>query len=462
MSVKAAFIVPHPPLIIPEIGQGEERKIQNTVDNYDEIGKMIAEIAPETIIFITPHSTSYADYIHISPGERAKGDFWEFGAEAIAFETDYDTELVKEIEEIAKMSDFYTGTLGEKSAALDHATMVPMHFINKYYQGYKSVRVSISGLSYAEHYRMGRILTLAVNNLKRSVVVIASGDLSHKLSHEGNYGFDPAGPQFDEKVCDIIKTADFGEFLELDEDFCQSAGECGLRSFIIMSGMFDGKAVNTKLLSYEGPFGVGYAVGTVEPTGDDKDRYFEDVYLKKLAEKIGGIRSAESEYVALARHSLESYICDGKVIAPGIFILSDELTKEKAGVFVSIKKRGQLRGCIGTIFPMCENIAEEIIINAISSGTKDHRFEPVEEQELNELVYSVDVLGEPESISDKSQLDPKNYGVIVSFEDKRGLLLPDLQGIDTVDQQVSIALQKGGISPRDSYSLERFKVVRYR
>lgn len=133
----------------------------------------------------------------------------------------------------------------------------------------------------------------------------------------------------------------------------------------------------------------------------------------------------------------------------------------KAGVFVSLKKHGQLRGCIGTISAVTGSIADEILRNAVSAGTDDPRFSPVTEKELDELVYSVDVLAEPEPISSIDELDVKKYGVIVSRGHKRGLLLPNLEGVDSPEQQVAIALQKAGIRPDESYTMQRFEVVRH-
>lgn len=177
-------------------------------------------------------------------------------------------------------------------------------------------------------------------------------------------------------------------------------------------------------------------------------------------EKINELRSFEDPRVALARKALEIYVTDGTVInIPDL--LPEEMAKKRAGVFVSIKKSGQLRGCIGTISPVRKNIAEEIIYNAISAGTQDPRFNSVDELELDGLVYSVDVLGEAEAISTIAELDVVKYGVIVKSGRRTGLLLPNLEGIDTAEEQVSIALQKAGIDPSEKYEMERFEVIRY-
>ncbi len=167
----------------------------------------------------------------------------------------------------------------------------------------------------------------------------------------------------------------------------------------------------------------------------------------------------KQELPLLAKQSVEEYIVNRRVI-PQPHGLLPEL-QEKAGVFVCIKKRGQLRGCIGTFSASTENIAAETIRNAIAAATQDPRFPPVLEDELKELEYSVDVLSAPEKAEDLSMLDPQKYGVIVVSGLKKGLLLPDLEGVDTVDEQIRIAKLKAGILPGEHFEVLRFRVHRY-
>ena len=171
-------------------------------------------------------------------------------------------------------------------------------------------------------------------------------------------------------------------------------------------------------------------------------------------------KNEESAYVRLARETIENYVKQGKIITPPKD-LPEEMINQKAGVFVSLKKFGDLRGCIGTFMPTQENIAQEIIKNAISAAIDDPRFPPVTVSELEELSISVDVLSAPEEVKDTSQLDPKKYGVIVSSGYKKGLLLPDLEGVDTVEYQIDIAKRKAGIYPGEKVKLYRFEVKRY-
>jgi AmmeMemoRadiSam system protein A len=165
-------------------------------------------------------------------------------------------------------------------------------------------------------------------------------------------------------------------------------------------------------------------------------------------------------FVRLAKDTVEEFIRNGTTIQRPSE--GPPEMKAKAGVFVSLKIKGQLRGCIGTFLPATENIAEEIIQNAISAATRDPRFLPVSEEELPDLEYSVDVLSEPEKIKSKQELDPKKYGVIIKSGERKGLLLPDLEGVNTVDEQVSIASMKAGIYVGDPIELYRFEVKRYR
>jgi len=164
--------------------------------------------------------------------------------------------------------------------------------------------------------------------------------------------------------------------------------------------------------------------------------------------------------VKLAKETIERFVLKGETLKPPAELSSE--MKVRAGVFVSIKKKGELRGCIGTFSPYTKNVASEIIQNAISAATQDPRFPPVSPEELNSLEYSVDVLTEPEKVSSKMELDPKKYGVIVKSGERRGLLLPDLEGVDTVAYQISIASMKAGISPSEDIELYRFEVKRYK
>lgn len=463
MSIVAAVMVPHPPIILPEVGKGEEQKIGATAAAYRRAMKFLADQKPDTVVVTSPHSAMYSDLFHIYPGAGARGSFAQFGAPEIRFNIGYDVELVSELCRLAAEEKVFAGTIGDEPPELDHGVMVPLYFLREACGGglpLRFVRIGLSGLPLIEHYRLGLLIRAAAENLGKRVAVVASGDLSHKLLAKGPYGFAEEGPAYDEKIMETMGGAAFGELMDYDAKFCGRAAECGHRSFTVMAGCFDGLSVEAANLSHEGTFGVGYGVCTFLPGAPDENRLFLKAYRQRREAELEKKRAAEDAYVRLARRSFTSWVQKRQVAAipDG---LPQEMLKTAAGVFVSLHKEGQLRGCIGTIAPTRGSIAEEIVYNAISACSKDPRFMPVLPAELPYIECTVDVLGEPEKIGSMDELDPKRYGVIVSAFGKRGLLLPDLEGVDTVEQQVRIALRKAGLPDTTAPELERFEVARH-
>jgi len=460
MAIERAYTLPHPPIAVPAIGHGQENGIAKTLLAFDEVAREIEVLAPETIVFVTPHNINYADYFHISPGSFASGDFARFGAPGTNFEALYDTEFVDEISRLAEYGGIPAGSIGKREAKLDHGVMVPMWFINQRYSKYKTVRVSQSGMEPSAHYKLGQIISEAAGKTGRKTVLIASSDLSHKLKHDGPSGYSPEGPEFDKTIAEILSSGDFLRLFEISESLREGAAECGYNSLMILAGCLDGRKVESRLLSYEGPFGVGYAIAAFVPGESDETRNILEKTEENSRKNAQKSRDTEDEYRTLARRSLEHTVINkGDLPVPDS--LPDEMLTEKAGVFVSLHKDGLLRGCVGTIAPTTQNIAREIIQNAVSAGLKDNRFNPISASELPHLTYKVDVLSAPETISGPEDLDVKRYGVIVSSGYKRGLLLPNLDGIDTVEEQISIARKKAGISGSEKVVLERFEVIRH-
>ena len=460
MSIIAAFMVPHPPMIVPEIGRGSEKQVEKTIKAYEIVAEEIAKLKPQTIIISSPHSVMYSDYFHISPGAGAQGSFADFGAPGVKFDVEYDQELVNVLADKAEAKGFPAGTLGEKRKELDHGTMVPLWFILKKYKDFKLVRTGLSGYDLLKHYEYGMMIKHTVEELDRKVVYVASGDLSHKLQEYGPYGFAEEGPVYDERIMDVCSGARFGELFDFDENFCEKAAECGHKSFVIMAGALDGRAVESTQYSHEDVTGVGYGICSFIPKGDDDGRHFLTQRLKRVQAELEQKRAKSDAYVKLARESAEYFVKNGEIMPLPDWV-PDELLKARAGAFVSVHKFGALRGCIGTIAATQKNLALEIIHNAVSAVSKDPRFEPVTQDELKYLDINVDVLGQAEPIKSKAELDVKKYGVIVQSGYKRGLLLPDLDGVDTVEQQVDIARRKGGIAPGEDVELFRFEVVRH-
>lgn len=459
MSILASFIVPHPPLIIPNIGKGSEKQVSKTISAYKEIAKQIATLNPETIIISSPHAPMYSDYFYISSSKTLTGNLANFGATEISFTEEVDTKLVDEISSLAQKYHFPTSK-EIPSVPLDHGTMIPLYFIREELPKCLIIVIGLSTLPLITNYQMGTIIKEAVNNLNRNVVYIASGDLSHKLQEYGPYGFATEGPIYDKKIMDICRTSNFYELLTFKSSFLEKAAECGHRSFTIMAGCFDGQEIESQELSHEDITGVGYGICSFYPKKTNPSRQFLKKYLKEESLRLEKIRKKSDSYVNLAYQSLEYYFkYNSKMSVPDN--IPSEMLTNKSGVFVSLYKYDTLRGCIGTISPTTKCIAEEIINNALSAAFNDYRFSPLTEEELKWLEITVYILKEPEDIPSKYLLDVHKYGVIVYNDTKRGLLLPDLDGIDTIDQQISIALQKAHINPKEDYKLQRFEVIKH-
>lgn len=464
MSILAAYCVPHPPIILPAVGGGEAEKIHRTADAFERVARDIARLRPETIILTSPHLVSYQDYFHIAPGSGAHGSMARFGAPDLTMAVRYDEELIRELSLRLARESFPAGTEGERDRELDHASFVPLWFIQQAFQDFKLVRVGLSELDLASHYELGMRLKEVAADLGRSCVLVASGDLSLRLKTDGPYGFHPDGPVYDRRIMTALGEGQFLDILRMDPLLCENAGECGHRSFAIMAGALDRTAVKTETLSYEGPFGVGYGVVAIVPTGVDESRNFLDQYREDLRREASSRKRKSHPLVNLAFSVIKARL-DHESFHLRDFVdkepLPEEFLRERAGVFVSLKKAGQLRGCIGTIAPTTASIAQEVQRNAIEAAFHDPRFMALRAEEFSELVCSVDVLSPAESIASPAELDPVNYGVIVTSGHRRGLLLPNLEGVDTVERQIAIAKAKAGIGETEPCELERFKVVRY-
>lgn len=461
MPMLGAILTPHPPVLLPEVGRGREREIAATGRAMEQAAREVARWNPDVLIVSSPHTILYGDYFHIAPGAGASGSMAAFGAPQVRMDVTYDAALRDEVIRRAGAAGLEAGTLGQRDPALDHGVLIPLYYLRKAGVTCPMLRMGLSGFSALDHYRLGQCVAEAAEALGRRAVFVASGDLSHKLKADGPYGFAPEGPVFDEAVTKAMAAGDFLSFLTMDAGLCSRAAECGLRSFQMMTGALDGLAVSPRLLSHEGTFGVGYAVALFPVTGRDADRCFAPACEAALKAKLARRRASEDPWVRLARLSLETCVRTGRPLDTLPDGLPDQMTRQAAGAFVSLHQNGQLRGCIGTTSPTQPSVAWEIVRNAVSAGTRDPRFPALRKEELDTLEYSVDVLGQPQPVDSPAQLDPRRYGVIVTYGRKQGLLLPDLEGVDTVEQQVDIARQKGGIRPEDPYTLQRFEVVRH-
>ena len=443
------YILPHPPILIPEVGKGEEQRAQKTLNGVENVVRDICQDQPETIILTTPHAPFFKDYAYISGGEMLFGDLGRFGREDVTFQTENDLELVESIVRQASRRNIDAGPLSDAlknryrlDPGLDHGSLVPLLFIQKEWPSFRLVHISTPDLPLDQLFRFGQAIAAAVRQSSRRVVLVASGDLSHRLTPEAPGGYSPRGEEFDRFLVDTLASGDLSPLLALDRQLMEEAGECGTRSFVILSGALSDRTLHPEIYSYEGPFGVGY------------------LCARLLTPETVSPRPSRNPHTKLAREALDTWLKERVRIDVPPWV-PEPMRTGASGAFVCLKQSGQLRGCIGTIQPVHDSLAQEIIHNAISAGTRDPRFPPVSAEELPTLRFTVDVLTEPEPVDTMAELDPHIYGIIVNSGQKRGLLLPDLETIETPRQQIDIALKKAGIRPGDDYTMERFQVNRF-
>ncbi|HYM51530.1 MAG TPA: AmmeMemoRadiSam system protein A, partial [Candidatus Limnocylindrales bacterium] len=358
---------------------------------------------------------------------RASGHLARFGAPRVALDVPVDLELAQALVRAARADGFRVSPCDDRG--LDHGTMVPLWLLPRTRAGKRFVFIGICGWSRARLLAFGEWLHGFLAD--RSAILIASGDLSHRLTEAAPYGFRPQGRVFDERVIEALRSSEWEDIASLDADSVEAAGECGLRPLTILLGAARAAGLRSEVLSYEGPFGVGYPVATFNATTPDYD------------------------VAALARSAIAGYLERRETIAPPEPIPA--ALRAPSAVFVTLRRDGVLRGCVGTIRPTRATAAHEIVHYAIASAVRDPRFEPVEPAEVSMLSVHVHLLDAPEPVEGTDALDPARYGLIVRSGDRQGLLLPNVDGIRTAAEQLAAALEKAGIDADASIELLRFR-----
>ena len=473
-SIVYVGVAPHPPIMVPEVGGAEAERVRGSIEAMRELtGRVIASGA-ETVVIVSPHAPLDARAFVAYAGAELRGDFSRFRAPAAKVSALLDVELLDGIERAAADDGFRVERLDDHE--LDHGTAVPLYFLLRNGWRGRVVALGYSFLPDAEHVRFGAAVGRAADSSGRRVAFIASGDLSHRLTPDAPAGFNEQAHLFDEEIIECIRSREPERIARIDPGLRRLAGECGYRSLLVALGASAGPDAAGEVLHYEAPFGVGYLVAQLsrrenerEPAGGADELERVTVEQNFAAEKTSGENFPEdtgARLPAFARFAVETFVREGRAPKPDEFFRGEApaALKLPAACFVSIKTdEGKLRGCIGTVEPAHGSLAEELIANAVGAASRDPRFQPVAASELARLRYSVDILSGPEP-AEFTDLDPKLYGVIVEDDAglRRGLLLPDIEGVETAAEQVEIAARKAGISAREPVSLQRFCVTRFR
>lgn len=463
-SLVFAGIAPHPPIMVPEVGRDAIAEVRASISAMAELTRRLIESKAETVVIISPHAPLEREAFIAYDGPQLHGDFANFRAPAATVNAEVDEQLLDEITRAAANEHLIVMRI--RGVNLDHGTAVPLYFLQRNGWHGRVIALGYNFLSNDHHLRFGRCIRTAMQRLGRRAAFIASGDLSHRLKRGAPAGYYPQAHLFDAEVVDAVRNCATQRIVEIDQELRSAAGECGYRSMLVAIGATESLDANCEVISYEAPFGVGYLVAQLTNSSDELIGRAAAADESVPSASADGSNTSVSLDVAstipaLARRTVETFVGAQQIIPPPSDL--PDLFKTRAACFVSIKTlAGDLRGCIGTVEPVKNTLAEEIIGSAVSAATRDPRFAPVRADELANLKYSVDVLSEPEPC-EIEDLDPKIYGVIVEHESgyPRGLLLPALQGVETSQQQVEIAARKAGLDPNGTLKLFRFRSDRY-
>lgn len=451
-------IAPHPPIMVEQVGGDRSAVTTASSAAMLRASAALRRYDPETIVVMSPHAPSSIRHFLADDAPEFEGSLAEFGDTRIATFAG-DPELARAIVDALSAAGHPAATRseldGRRAGWLDHGTLVPLSFLDP--KGSRRlVVVSLSSQPYGEHRAVGEAVAAAAEKLGRRAAFVASGDLSHRLIPDAPAGFSPQARRLDATIVGLVEQGRFLSLPDIDPELIEQGGECGLRSLIAMGGYCCDDPAPTRILAYEGPWGVGYLTALV---GREALEIDDALQASERGSKGGSAGDDESGIVRLARDTIAARL-GASGVSPDQPDLTDYAYPARAGVFVSLHLGGALRGCIGTISATHESLTDEVRENALQAAFSDPRFPPLTREELAVLEISVDVLHKPEPCT-LTDLDPAEYGVIVTSGARRGLLLPNLEGIDDAETQVAIAKQKAGISADEEIGLQRFRVERY-
>jgi MEMO1 family protein len=426
-GIVAGALVAHPPILLAEVGGVESQRVQASAVAMRELDGLLAAVDADVVVVVSPHSPSSMTSLPVRRRAHLSGDLGRFRAPQVRVDADTDTELANRLVNEGQRAGF--SLTWAEEGELDHGVVVPLHSLPRTMANKRCVFLGVSGWPLKRFVDFGSWLPACLRD--RSAILIASGDLSHRLTPEAPYGFHPEGKVFDRFVIDALRDAEWERIEGIDPDLVDRAGECGLRGLGILLGAARTAGLASRVLSYEAPFGVGYPV------------------VAFMAASSG------LDIQALGRRAIDTYLRTRVVIDPPEPIPAN--LRAPSAVFVTLRKHGELRGCVGSIRPTEPTAAHELIHYAVASAVRDPRFDPVRLDEVDDLSIKVQLLDPAEPLTDITTLNPKVYGLIVRRGDRQALLLPGIEGIDTPDEQIRAACEKAGIDRHAPLQLERFR-----
>ena len=440
-SVGFGALLPHAPILVPAVGGARCREVKATIDAMREVAQAAVATRPVAMVVVSPHSPRRPRSFGLWGGRRLRGSLVRFRAPAAGIDLPVADGLAAAVRSQAGASGVTTWWIDDDEE-LDHGAVVPLWFLAEAGWSGPTLVMSLDYPGDQGCIAMGRALGEAVARAGGgSVAVIASGDMSHALRPEGPAGFHPSGALFDQAMIDRLRAGEAAGLDTIPERLRDEAAEDAWDSTRLAVAAADDRMGGHRVLSYEGPFGVGYGVAVLYAFGT------------ACGDALDGLPG-------LARRSVEDALGVARHPAPAVV---DGPLAEARAVFVTLHDaHGLLRGCIGALAPEYGSLADEVWHFARQAAFHDPRFPAVSAAELPGLRFEVSVLDPPQPVASSDELDPSRYGVVVRASgDRRGVLLPDLPGVGAVADQIEIARRKARIGDDEPFALERFTVRKF-
>lgn len=445
-GVVCAVLMPHAPVLVPGVGEARSEAMADSRGAIRRAAKCVLSLHPESIVLISPHSPRQPQAFGVWAGALLQGSLAPFDAPQAEVSLPLDQPLAQAVASELHARRLQTWTIHQ--AALDHGAVVPLWFLAEAGWAGPTVILGLNHPGPGELRSLGEAIATAAQALPRRLAVIASGDLSHRLSANAPYGYHPQAHEFDETFIGLVRAGDYRSLETIAPALRELAAEDAVDSTVIAASAANWQTRGHQMLHYEGPFGVGYGVAVL----------FADSGLPRGTETAApGAEPGEGNVLpGVARHAVETALRGSYESPPAP---TGKYLGAARGVFVTIRRQdGRLRGCVGSSEPVCPNIVAETWRSARLAAFHDNRFPPVTAEELDSLRFEVQVLHSRATVTTMEELDPGRYGILISTSDGRdSLLLPGIQEIRTPAQQLSCARRKAGIRPSEPITLERFQ-----
>jgi AmmeMemoRadiSam system protein B len=439
MTVVFGGLTPHAPVLIPDIGRHDLAKLNQTVTAMRELARQVVLQDPDVVVIVTPHAKGALDGFGVFGADWMLADFAHYRAPQVALDAPGDPVVAKAITDLAVAADLSVTEMHVgREVPLDYGVAVPLYYLQKAGYNGSIVPVTVSHGDRESHRAFGRAIAQAVGGLGKRTVLLASGDLSHKLTPNAPAGFAPEGARFDELLVKLLGEDNWDALFALDQDLCDKAGECGFRSLMVLLGALENSMPRANLLAYEGPFGVGYATATIEV---DEPENQDD-----------GFNPA-----GFARQVVDTFLQTDRL--PPV---PPNFPSESRGCFICLKRDGEFQVCVGSVLPSEDSLAKEVARHALVAVQRyADKHELNVDEVIHHLSFTVDLLDKPKKVKSIQDLDPKRHGLVVTAGDRQGVVLPDLEAVDTPEAQLALALRKAGITEDEKYQMSVFRVERH-